>query len=221
MISSIKITFSTTTNQDSDLVTRVYISLFQLHINVFDANTSFEVRSIFLDLSKAFDGVWHDGLLYIPKSNGIDGNLFKLIKSFLNNICQWVVLNSQSSVWTLVTAGVPQCSLLGPLLFLIYINDLPLGPTTNVKLFADDSTFFSVVNNASVSASRLNNDLVKIRDWAFNWKMSFNPYPTKQAEEVIFSKKIIPGTHPSLFFNKSLIEQDTTKKHLDLTLDYN
>ena len=73
--------------------------------------------------------------------------------------------------------------------FLIYINDLPLGLTTNVKLFADDTFLFSVVNNASVSASRLNNDLVKIRDWSFSWKMLFNPDPTKQAKEVIFSKK--------------------------------
>ena len=69
------------------------------------------------------------------------------------------------------------------------MNDLHIGLTTNVKLFADDTPLFSVVNNASVSASRLNNDLVKIRDWVFNLKMSFNPDPTKQAKEVIFSKK--------------------------------
>ena len=69
------------------------------------------------------------------------------------------------------------------------MNDLPIGLTTNVKLFADDTPLFSVVNNASVSASRLNNDLVKIRDWAFSLKMPFNPDPTKQAKEVIFSKK--------------------------------
>ena len=69
------------------------------------------------------------------------------------------------------------------------MNDLHIGLTTNVKLFTDDTPLFSVVNNASVSASRLNNDLVKIRDWVFNLKMSFNPDPTKQAKEVIFSKK--------------------------------
>ena len=112
---------------------------------------------------------------------------------------------------------MPQGSVLGPLFFLIYINGLPLGLTTNVKLFADDTSLFSVVNNASVSASRLNNDLVKIRDWAFNWKISFNPDPTKQVKEVIFSKKVIPGTHPSLFFKNSLTEQDTTQRHLGLT----
>ena len=84
---------------------------------------------------------------------------------------------------------MPQGSALGSLFFLIYMNDLPIGLTTNVKLFADDTPLFSVVNNASVSASRLNNDLVKIRDWAFNLKMPFNPDPTKQAKEIIFSKK--------------------------------
>ena len=83
---------------------------------------------------------------------------------------------------------MPQASLLSSLFFLIYINDLPLGLTTNVKLFADDTSSFSVVNNASVSASKLNNDLVKIRDWALNWKMSFNQDPTKQAKEVILKK---------------------------------
>ena len=72
-----------------------------------------------------------------------------------------------------------------------------LGLTTNVKLFADDTFLFLVVNTASVSASELNNNLVKIRDLTFNWNMSFNPDPTKQAKEVIFSKKKkILGTHP-------------------------
>ena len=67
--------------------------------SAFDTNPSLEVRGVFLDLSKAFDRVWHDGLLYKLKSNGIDDNLFKLTKSFLNNRCQRVVRNGQSSVW--------------------------------------------------------------------------------------------------------------------------
>ena len=104
----------------------------------------------------------------------------------LNNRCQWVVLDGQSSAWKSVTAGVPQGSVLGPLFFLIYINDLPLGLTTNVKLFEDDTSLLSAVNNTSVSASRLNNNLLKIRDWAFTWKMSFNPDLHKQKKEVAF-----------------------------------
>ena len=85
--------------------------------SAFDANPSFEVHGVFLDLFKAFDRVWHYGLLYKLKSNGTDGNLFKLIKSFLNNRCQRVVLNGQSSVWKSVTAGVPQGSVLDPFFF--------------------------------------------------------------------------------------------------------
>ena len=165
------------------------IALTRKIFSAFDANLSLEVRGVFLDRSKAFDRAWHDGLLYKLKSNGIDGNLFKVIKSFLSNRCQQVVLNGQSSVWKSVTAGVLQGSVLGPLFFLIYINDISLRLTTNVKLFADDTSLFSVVNNASVSASRLNNDLVEMQDWAFNWKMSFNLDHTKQAKEFIFTKK--------------------------------
>ena len=156
----------------------------------FDAKFSLEVRrGVFLDLPKAFDRAWHDGLLYELKCNRIDGNLFKLITSFLNDICQRVVLNGQSSVWKSVTAGMPQCLVLGSILFIIYINDLPLSLTTNVKLIEDDTSLFSIINNASVSVSTPRNHLVKITDWAFNWKMLFNPDPTKQAKEVIFSKK--------------------------------
>ena len=103
MSSSIKITFSTTTNQDSGLINDSCIhQLIAITYNVFsafDTNPSLEVRGVFLDLSKAFDRVWHDGLLYKLKSNGIDGNLFKLTKSFLNNRCQRVVRNGHSSVW--------------------------------------------------------------------------------------------------------------------------
>ena len=157
--------------------------------SAFDANPSLEVHGVFLDLSKAFDRVQHDGLLYKLDNNGIDSNLFKLIKSFVNSRCQWVVLNGQYSVQKSVTAVVTQGTVLGSLLFLIYINDLPVGLTTNVKLFVDDTSLFSFVNNASVSASRLNSDLVKTGNWAFNQEMSFNPGHTKQAKEVIFSKK--------------------------------
>ena len=100
----------------------------------FDHNPSLEVRGNFLDISKAFDKVWHDGLLYKLESFGISGNLLKLFHSYLNNRQQRVAVNGQYSKWAPILAGVPQGSILGPLLFLIYINDLPENLKSSAKL---------------------------------------------------------------------------------------
>ena len=88
--------------------------------------------------------------------------------------------------------------MLAPLLFFIYITDLREGLTTNVKLFADDTSFFSIVSVTQISAKDLNKDLKIINNWAFQWKMNFNPDPTKQAHEVIFSHKTKDIYHPRL-----------------------
>ena len=144
-----------------------------------------EVRSVFLDISKAFDKVWHDGIIYKLTQNGISGNLLNLLEDFLKERKQRVVLNGQVSTWKNINAGVPQGSILGPLLFLIYINDLTEGLTTNVKLFADDTSVFSIVHDIQTSANDLNKDLKIINDWAFQRKVNFSPDPTKQAHEVI------------------------------------
>ena len=149
-------------------------------------NDGWEVRDVFLDISKAFDKVWHQGVILKLKQNGISGNLLKIIEDFLSNRYQRVVLNGQSSNWAAVNAGVPQGSILGPLLFLVYINDLSTGLSSNPRLFADDTSLFSVVYDRNTSANELNNDLLKIRSWAYQWKMSFNPDPSEQAQEVIF-----------------------------------
>ena len=111
----------------------------------------FEVRSVFLDISKALDKVWHEEIIFKLQQNGISDDLLNILSDFLRNRKQRVTLNGQSSAWTNVNSGVPQGSILGPLLFLIYINDLPDGLSCNAKLFADDTSLFSVVHDISTS----------------------------------------------------------------------
>ena len=153
----------------------------------FDCNPPQDIRGTFLDISKAFDKVWHKGLIFKLKSYGVDGSLLKLMENYLTGCQQRVVLNGQNSSWKNILAGVPQGSVLGPLLFLIYINDLPNGIESICKTFADDTSFFSEVKDATVSHAQLNNDLNKISKWPFQWKMLFNPDPSKQAIEICFS----------------------------------
>ena len=171
----------------------------------FDA--SYEVRGVFLDISKAFDKVWHEGLIFKLKQNGISGKLLNLIKDFLKNRMQRAVLNGQFSSWADVAAGVPHGSMLGPLLFLIFINDLTNDLSSNAKLFADDTSLFSIVFNVDATAKELNDDLAKVQGWAFRWKMSFNPDISKQAQEVIFSRKLKKTPHPTLIFNSNLFNE--------------
>ena len=178
-----------------------------------------EVRGVFLDISKAFDRVWHEGLLFKLQQYGMSGELITLIKDFLSCRKQRVVLNGQHSSWADVKAGVLQGSILGPLIFLIYINNLPNGLNSNVKLFADDTSLFSVVHNISDSANLLNSDLSKINEWALQWKMSFNPDPIKQAQEIIFSRKTSKRNHPGLMLNNNIVNLTTNHKHLGMIFD--
>ena len=95
-----------------------------------------EVKDVFLDISKAFNKVWQQVVILKLKQNGISGNLLKIIENFLSNRYQRVVLNGQSSGWVAVNTGVSQGPILGTFLFLVYINDLSTGLSTNPKLFA-------------------------------------------------------------------------------------
>ena len=180
----------------------------------------FDVRSVFLGISKAFDKVRHDGLIFKLKQNGISGNLSNLLSDFLRNRKQTVVLNGKSSSWADVTAGVPQGSILGPLLsFIFNINDLADGLSSIAKFFADDTSLFSVVHNANTTAKELNNDLVKISNWAYQWKISFNPDPSKQAQEIVFSRKVNKDYHTPLAFNNNNVPETDSQKHLGIILD--
>ena len=108
-------------------------------------------RAMVLDISKAFDRVWHAGLLHKLKSYGISGQIFGLISSFLSNRRLRVVLDGKPSQEYPVNAGVPQGSILGPTLFLLYINDLPDDIVCNIAIYADDTTLYSKCDQASVA----------------------------------------------------------------------
>ena len=143
------------TNQLICLVDSIHSSL----------DINLDVRYVFLDMAKAFDKVWHEGLLFKLKQNGINGKLLNLLKSYLANRNQRVLLNGSESGWGIVESGVP---VLGPLLYLIYINDLENGIKSHIKYFADDTSLFTVVKDPDISALELNHDLHLISQWVGN-----------------------------------------------------
>ena len=118
-----------------------------------------------------------------------------------------------------VQARVPQGSILGPLLFFIYVNDLPDNLVSNPKLFADDTSLFSTVTDPNVTANQINNDLHNISTWAYQWKMNFNPDTSKQAQ-VLFSRKVKVTAHPQLVFNNNPVHETATQKHLGMFLGF-
>ena len=144
-----------------------------------------ELRAVFLDISKAFDKVWTEGLIFKLKRIGIEGEMINILTSFLNDRKQRVTMDGINSEWADVEAGVPQGSILGPILFLVYINDLFDVVDSEMRIFADDTFIFRVVVGDSTTA--LNEDLQKITEWGKQWKLNFNP---DNCKTVFLQKKI-------------------------------
>ena len=142
--------------------------------------------SIFLDLAKAFNTVNHKILLKKLNAYGIRGNALKLLSSFLVNRKQCTTVNGQKSNFSIVDSGVPQGSTLGPLLFLIYINDLPLHTNLRVRLFADDACLSFESNNAVFLEEKVNFELNKVNKWLNENKLFLN---SSKSNFVIFTKK--------------------------------
>ena len=137
----------------------------------FDRKTSTDI--IYLDFAKAFDTVPHERLLAKLHAMGIQGNLLKWLRTFLTCRYQRVQLRNGGSSWTKVISGVPQGSILGPTLFLLYINDLPDHVHSQIKLFADDTKIYRNIFNISDCHS-LQNDLAAMAEWSRQWLLSFN-----------------------------------------------
>ena len=130
-----------------------------------------------------------------------------------------MVLNGQTSNWKEVLAGVPQGTILGPLCFLIFINDIPEGIKSNIKIFADDTSIFSVLKDNDSDSAILSEDLNLISNWAFRRKMSFNPDPSKQAKEMVFLKNIVLPSFPFLCLIIIIISSTDSHNHLGMILD--
>ena len=128
----------------------------------------------FMDIKKAYDTVPHKRLVLKLKSFGFESKLLNWIDAFLSNRLQRVVINSEFSQWAKVKSGVPQGSVLGPVLFLCYINDLPDGVKSELRLFADDTKLFSTINNIT-DCLDLQNDLDALCEWSTKWKLNFHP----------------------------------------------
>jgi hypothetical protein len=170
---------------------------------------------ILLDFAKAFDKVPHNRLLYKLDHYGIRGNTKTWIQSFLTNRTQQVVLDGTKSETADVLSGVPQGTVLGPLLFLAYINDLPdMITSSSTKLFADDSMLFKVIQNDNDRAS-LQADLSALEDWETQWQMSFNASKCS----VI---RIVPRGHTAINTHYKLhghiLETVVDSKYLGVTL---
>ena len=150
---------------------------------------------------------------------GISGKPYNLLENYLLRRIQRVSLNGQTSSWRPVLAGVLQSSILGPLLFLVYINDLPNGLKSNAKLFADDSSLFTIFKDKNESANILNDDLLLISNWTYKWKMLFNPDPNKPAQELLLSRKSQIQNYSTLSLNNIQVERSTYHKHLGVILD--
>ncbi|MCG8113681.1 MAG: reverse transcriptase domain-containing protein [Candidatus Thiodiazotropha taylori] len=174
-----------------------------------------EVRAVFCDISKAFDRVWHAGLLYKLEAAGVTENVLKWFENYLSDRRQCVVLPGTSSEWVYIRAGVPQGSILGPLLFLLFINDIVTDIASSVRLFADDTSLFIIVDNPINAAACLNSDLDKITRWAAQWLVTFNPDKT---EALLISRKRNQLQHPPLFMQNVQIQEVNSHKHLGIFL---
>ena len=182
-------------------------------------NRSGATRAVALDISKTFDRVWHAALFHKLKSYGISGQIFGLIFSFLSNRRLRVVLDGKSSQEYPVNAGVPQGSIIGLTLFLLYINDLPDDVICDIAIFADDANLYSKCDRASdlwqqlELASELESDLRDTVDWGKKWLVDFNAGKTQL---LLFDQSNNNG-YIDVKMSGSILEEKSSFEMLGLT----
>ena len=169
----------------------------------------------FFYISKAFDKVWHNGPIFKLHAAGIDGKVLSSLRDYLSNRTQKVVLPGGSSKSLPVRAGVPQGSVLGPLMFLVYINDIVDNLESVINLFADDTSLSIEIDTPNISGVFLQSDIEKINNWADRWLVKFNPSKSKS---LLISRKRVKPDHPVLTMSNIAILSVQFHKHLGICL---
>ena len=170
-----------------------------------------EVDAVFLDFSKAFDKVNHAKLLQKLNTIGVNSQVTKWVRSLLQNRSQSVVVDGHASSSCPVTSGVPQGSVIGPILFLVYINDLPDSVLSKTRMFADDT----VIYNTSENHTQLQKDLDALQAWETTWNMEFNPL---KCEYIKFSRKRTKGLENQYLLHDVSIPKNDGVKYLGVKL---
>ena len=209
LLSDIQHGFRTKRSCESQLITTC-------HDFISCLNCKEQTDAILLDFSKAFDKVDHHSLLAKIERCGISETICKWIESFLTNRTQKVLLEGKESKPSIVKSGVPQGTVLGPLLFLIYINDIAegLNDGTQLRLFADDSLLYRTIKTPK-DADLLQNDLNKLQIWEKRWKMEFHP---QKCQVLRITNKVKPIVTNYTIHNETL-QCTMDAKYLGVTLD--
>lgn len=176
--------------------------------------------AIFLDVAKAFDKVCHNRLLYKLIKIGLPTAITKLIKSYLMDKKFIIKINEEQSTSTEIRAGVPQGSVLGPLLYLIYVADIPTSPNTNIAIFADDTAIYTSSKKTSKIVKDLNEHLETIQKWASFWNIKLNEDKTQAILFKNKKEKTVQST-PKTKIGNTLIPWSSSVKYLGVTLDRN
>lgn len=189
----------------------------QVHRIVNIINSDFEHKrycsAAFLDISQAFDKVWHQGLLYKLKKN-LPYHYYEIFKSYLEHRHFLVKQNDKQSGLFEIESGVPQGSVLGPLLYLLYTSDLPTTNNTNVATFADDTAILSSHTDPITASLNLQDNLTEIQDWLHKWKIKVNE--TKSTHVTFTLRR---QTCPPVFLNNCNLPQAEEVKYLGMHLD--